>query len=281
MKHNLTRVIGALLFITISFTSCKKEEIAAPDKKITFREDPACCVASLPSAPEVVYTNATFGITVTAYNDANTTYVTISRAAGNMTIRYANPGICPTQTTMGTLCDGCTTHSLSFANPTGWECGDPVTFSFYLNGLGGGSNNTLQTCVITYNLKDVCGCPYVENTFTGTSTTTCGSNIHSATYSLCSQNGIASFHIQGGLTNFTGANATVAFVEGTGTVSQHTPGNSSNRIVEVDGSVGVCACVTFNVTWNSTNTNGEVTGGWSAVGFGGDLFVPALNCNNP
>lgn len=140
------------------FWGCQKDDLVPnPQNGLMLKNGSVCdCVATFPSAPEVVYSNLTFGITVTAYNDATTTYVTISRAAGNMTIRYANPGLAETQTTGSTIAEVVTSWTLNFPNGVSWECGDPVTFSFYLNGLGGGSNNTLQTGVITYNLKYLC-----------------------------------------------------------------------------------------------------------------------------
>lgn len=157
MKKMIYMSVLALIAAGSIFWSCQKDEtLTNPEEGLMLKSGTDCCVTSLPSAPENVYTNVTFGITITAYNDASTTYVTISRASGNMTIRYANPGLVSTQTTRGTVADEVTTHSLSFPNPTGWTCGDPVTFSFYLNGLGGGTPNTLQTGVITYNLKDLC-----------------------------------------------------------------------------------------------------------------------------
>jgi hypothetical protein len=275
MKMTMTATMSSLLLMLVFISSCQKDENIRP-AGLTNREDP-CCVASLPSAPQLVYTG-THGVSVTAYNDATTTYVTISRAVGAMTIRFANPGLCPTQTNGPTLCEGCTTHTVSFPNPAGWECGDPVTFSFYLNGLGGPPPNTLQTCVITYNLKDVCGC---ETSMTGALTcdddTECGRTV---TYTFTpEEDGYA--EIQGGLTNNTAICSMSATGGLTGVVR-----NSPNQANVTTWTGNVVACQTYTITINWTrfaSPSGEVapeaTGEWTAVLNGVEVaIVPAQSC---
>jgi hypothetical protein len=81
--------------------------------------------------------------------------------------------------------------------------------------------------------------------------------------------------IQGGLTNGTVEDAVVT-VEGADLdVSQRRPGNSSNRIIKIEGSVVACDTITITVTWLSTNQGSVITGEWSATG---GMEVEGLEC---
>jgi hypothetical protein len=72
--------------------------------------------------------------------------------------------------------------------------------------------------------------------------------------------------IQGGLTNGTLEDAVVT-VEGADLdVTQKTPGNSSNRVITVAGSVEACVPVTVTITWTSSNEGDVITGDWLATG---------------
>jgi hypothetical protein len=84
--------------------------------------------------------------------------------------------------------------------------------------------------------------------------------------------------IQGGLTNFTGADAVVTVPAGY-TVSQKTPGGSSNRVITVEGPAS-CTPLVINIKWNSTNSGGVITGEWTAKDNTGVLLgsVAGLSC---
>jgi hypothetical protein len=81
--------------------------------------------------------------------------------------------------------------------------------------------------------------------------------------------------IQGGLTNGTVEDA-VVIVEGADLdIIQRTPGNSSNRIITLEGSVEACVPITITITWISGNQGSVITGEWSATG---GLEVEGLEC---
>jgi len=256
-----TAISGFALLFAILFVGCQQEEGIAPNGRIstrsphiTYSQDPLC-----------------YGETVTV------TFNTLFGAAndcGKATIWVWGP----TDTDWVSLTPGgsvVTDGILAITYTPTQGAGDYRFRAHYVHG-GGCDFANLGPLEETPLEVVLCGCTIEGNTLTGSTTTSCGSLIHTATYTLCSEDGIAAFHLQGGLTNFTGADATIV---GPGDISQHTPGNSTNRIVEIDGSLEECTCATWIITWGSSNTNNQVTGGWSAVGFGGDLFVPVLNCN--
>jgi len=81
--------------------------------------------------------------------------------------------------------------------------------------------------------------------------------------------------IQGGLTNGVLEDAVVT-VEGADLdVEQWIPGQSTNRIIRLTGSVEACVPIVITVTWTSDNPGDVITGEWSATG---DLEVPGLSC---
>jgi hypothetical protein len=136
----------------------------------------------------------------------------------------------------------------------------------YVSSGGGCTFCNSATNIPGPDLEVISGCVLTGNSFAGISGSgSCGNN-RSATYTLCSQDGLDYFKIQGGLTNFTGGDATVTTTGGNITsVEQHTPGMSSNRIITVIGSIDdECTCVSIQLTWTSTNGNSTITGQWSA-----------------
>ncbi|HSF88699.1 MAG TPA: hypothetical protein VLA46_04730 [Saprospiraceae bacterium] len=72
--------------------------------------------------------------------------------------------------------------------------------------------------------------------------------------------------IQGGLTNGTLEDAVVTVDGADLDVKQRTPGNSSNRIITIEGSVEACVPITITITWSSSNQGDVITGDWSATG---------------
>jgi hypothetical protein len=159
--------------------------------------------------------------------------------------------------------DGCVSYTIPAASAGNYN------FRGQYNGNAGGCGQNV--CNVgyndfTYTVNVIeCGCEYDGNTFTGTADAGSCDATRGATYTLCSEDGLGYFKIQGGLTNFTGADAVVTVTGGTSvTMSQHTPGGSSNRIITVEGGLNECSCVSIYVTWNSSNTGGIITGQWSA-----------------
>lgn len=141
-------------------------------------------------------------------------------------------------------------------------------------------------------------CTIEGNEFTGAAVS-CGTS-REANFVFGSEEGVGYFKIQGGLTNFTGDNATV-YINGvevdfntisddewaTGTVGgytvgQRTPGNSSNRNIRVVGGLGECEVVVVRIVWDSSNTGGTITGEWSVKDANGvELALPVadLSCD--
>lgn len=118
-----------------------------------------------------------------------------------------------------------------------------------------------------------------ETGFTGQAIS-CGS-AREAVYEFTSEDAISYVKIQGGLTNFTGADAVVSVSGGNMNISQWTPGGSSNRVIKVEGSVGACETIRIRITWNSTNSGGVITGQWSVKDVNGvDVAapLPGLSC---
>ncbi len=143
------------------------------------------------------------------------------------------------------------------------------------DGLGGG--NRSGDCSFNGNqfycfvIEALDGC---ETSFTGEAISC--TNQREAVYHFTSEDDLSYIKIQGGLTNFTGADAVVTVTGGNLAVSQWTPGGSSNRIIKVEGSVAACETITITITWNSTNSGGIITGSWSVKDANGVDVAPSV-----
>jgi hypothetical protein len=167
------------------------------------------------------------------------------------------------------------------------------TFRAYYTG-GGNGYNPSESAGQEVVAED-CGCDYVGNTFSGEAVS-CDGTLREAIYTLSSENGISYFKIQGGLTNFTGGDATVYVndilvvfdetsddnwtqgTEGDFIVGQRTPGGSTNRNIRVTGHLEECDAIVVRIIWNSTNSGGVITGDWTALIGGISYGVDDLTC---
>lgn len=150
---------------------------------------------------------------------------------------------------------------------SGWQACDLKSFTLGVTGNGPPAN-----FMVTYNLFEVCsGC---ETEFTGDAIA-CGTE-REANYTFTADTDMSYIKIQGGLTNFTGADAVVTVIGGNLTQTQSTPGGSSNRIIKVEGSVSECETITINIKWNSTNSGGIITGDWSVKDSNGVEVAPSI-----
>jgi len=156
----------------------------------------------------------------------------------------------------------------SYPLDAGWEACDLEAFALKVTGQG-----PPVTFNVSYNLIGICddGC---ETEFSGEALS-CG-NQREATYTFRADELKDYIKIQGGLTNFTGADAVVEVSGGNLTVSQWTPGGSTNRVIKVEGSVDECEEITIHITWNSTNSGGIITGNWSVKDSDGVDIAPEL-----
>ncbi len=285
MKFNvLSAFSGFALLLLATLPGCEKDALVKPvDRHLTSRTVPECCVPSLPSADEVVW-NGSCNITITAHNDATKTYVTISRAGGTIGgARYANPGLCPTQTNGPTIQSNFSNYSFSFDNPADWVCGTPVTFSFYFNGLGNCGGNAIQTCVITYNLKDVCpvgGCDDSLSADVNCDNSTCNRQV---TFTYTASDNYDGIVIQGGLT----AHTSVCDATATGgdlhlNATHSSAGGPSNVTRWEASNVTECQVYTVTLSWTSTNGDPSITGQWTVKDLDGNTLatLAPLTCND-
>ena len=157
---------------------------------------------------------------------------------------------------------------------SGWKACDIKQFALQITG-----NGPQAIFNVSYNLFGVCN--YCATSFTGEAIS-CGQS-REAVYTFNSDTDLSSFKIQGGLTNFTGADAVVTVKGGTNiTKTQRMPGGSSNRVITVEGGLSKCSELTIRVTWNSTNTGGTITGEWSVTTNTSNVApvaIPGLTCN--
>lgn len=112
-----------------------------------------------------------------------------------------------------------------------------------------------------------------EGSFTGEAIS-CDS-MREVVFTYVSDQDLNHLKIQGGLTNGTLEDPIVTVTGADLDVSQRTPGNSSNRIITLEGSVVACDTITVTITWLSSNQGDVITGDWSATG---GYEVDGLEC---
>lgn len=289
-----TRTLGLFMaFAAILIVSCKKVNYVDPPIVLVSEgapiELPDC--ASTCINPEGPYIEASgvktqsWGSTSNphsktinwvAYNTPTSfvVKVTFTHSGGNSSNTVSVTAFSSTQSVL-TLASG-STATFTFALPSTWNACDIVPFSIYQEG-----QNSPMNLSCSYNLYGVCaerdGC---ETSFTGEAVA-CG-NQREAVYTFTSADDQEYIKIQGGLTNFTGADAEVIVSDPGLLVSQWTPGGGTNRVIKVEGSVDACQTITIRIKWNSTNSGGIITGNWSVKdGSGVDLATPVegLTCD--
>lgn len=118
--------------------------------------------------------------------------------------------------------------------------------------------------------EDTASC---EASFTGEAIS-CDSS-REVVFTFIPDHDLSHLKIQGGLTNGTLDDAEVTVVGADLDVTQRRPGNSSNRIITIQGSAEACVPITITITWMSSNTGSVITGDWSATG---GLEVEGLEC---
>jgi len=292
-----------MAFATIFIFSCKKTDLAKTETTqevtgasriviisgTTLIENPDCsstCInADGPYVESSGSKTQTWGnpanpqhwktVSHVAYNTPTSfvVKVTFNHSGGNTSNTVSVTAFGSTQS-VATLASG-STATFTFALTAGWQKCDNVPFSIYQEG-----QNSPMNLSCSYTLFGICpedkGC---ETSFTGEAIS-CG-NQREAVYTFTSKDELEGFKIQGGLTNFTGADAEVIVTGGSNiTQSQWTVGASSNRVIKVEGNIGACETITIRVKWNSTNTGGIITGSWSVSANGTDVapVVDGLQC---
>jgi hypothetical protein len=160
------------------------------------------------------------------------------------------------------------TATFNFPLPAGWASCNSVPFTIRQEGQGAAIMMSSN-----YKLFPVCALRCATS-FTGEAVT-CGTQ-REAVYRFTAESDMSYIKIQGGLTNFTGADAEVTITGGNLSSSQSTPGGSSNRVIKVEGSVNACDQVEIRIRWSSTNTGGIITGDWSVKDANGVEVAPSV-----
>ncbi|MBW6499286.1 MAG: hypothetical protein K0B09_12915 [Bacteroidales bacterium] len=151
--------------------------------------------------------------------------------------------------------------TFEFNLPVNWKGGDEVLISF-IETIFDGQNALTEE--FSYALIGICedGCEldFKGEGFVGEFEVEEEIFNRKAIYTfLPEEDGV--YEIQGGLTNFTGADALV--FASNGDVNQRTPGGSSNRIITVEGEFEACEEISIVIYWNSDNQGDEITGEWT------------------
>jgi len=168
-----------------------------------------------------------------------------------------------------TLASGATA-TFTFPLAAGWKKCDVLCIAIRQEG-----QNSPISMNCWYSLFEVCAAR-CATTFEGDAES-CEA-AREAIYTFTAESDMSYIKMQGGLTNFTGANAAIEFLEGGEnlTYSQSTPGGSSNRVIKIEGSVSACERVRIRIRWNSTNTGGVITGSWSVKDANGVEVAPSV-----
>jgi hypothetical protein len=162
------------------------------------------------------------------------------------------------------------TATFTFPLAAGWKKCDLLSVSIHQEGQNAPID---MTC--WYSLFEICAAR-CATTFEGDAIS-CGTE-REAVYTLTAESDMSYIKMQGGLTNFTGADAVIEFLEGGAnlTYSQSTPGGSSNRIIKIEGSMSAWEKVRIRIRWNSTNSGGVITGSWSVKDTNGVEVAPSV-----
>lgn len=259
-KMRIAYIIAGMTVILFTLLySCKKEEIFKVDPNlkssagsyITYSDDLLCLGETL----DVTFNNG--------YNNN----------CGNIQLQMStDEGITWVQVASGTPTNGSLIYS--FIPPSA----DSYLFRGKWNATGGpscsstGANIGFTAGTATFAVIVSASC--CETGFSGEAIS-CDTT-REAVYTFTSTDSLGYIKIQGGLTNFTGADAIITVIGGDLTVSQWTPGGSSNRIIKVEGSVEACEEITIRITWNSTNGGDIITGDWSVKDAEGVELAPSV-----
>ena len=317
MKSVRTLALLMGLFATLVIVSCKKNDALAAnageanartasasivENSIPLSDLPDCnshCID--PNGPYVQLTGSQthyYGnsgdphsktVSYTAYNTATSFVVEVRfvHSGGNSSnlVRVTALG---SPQSVATLASGATA-TFTFALPEGWSACTNVPFAIRQEG-----QSAPMDISASYNLYGICVADdRCETSFTGEAIS-CGTTDREAVFTFKSKDAHDYIKIQGGLTNFTGVNATV-YINGTVvdfnttsadgwaqgtvngyTVGQRTPGGGSNRNIRVEGGLTECDELVIRIVWDSSNAGGVITGSWSVKDANGVELATAV-----
>ena len=322
MKTTLTRtLIAGVLTATFVIISCQKSKISDfPASKSVSTEE-----VTGAHTPGTLLENGSVlsgGVTLTAPQEVNvneTFDITAAIDCGKVAIErgyiFASDGVTKIYkdlscSTVGLKWEGSDDNFECYTVDASWNgsFAEPGSYVFRTkhNGSDGncdGKGGQDRTGACTFNgnefycfvIEAVDAC---ETSFTGEAIY-CGTS-REAVFTFKSKDAYDYIKIQGGLTDFTGADATVyingtvvdfntisadGWAQGTAneyTVGQRTPGGSSNRNIRVEGGLAECDELVIRIVWPSSNAGGVITGSWSVKDSNGVEIAPAvagLTCN--
>ena len=116
-----------------------------------------------------------------------------------------------------------------------------------------------------------------ENAFTG-EVINCDSTNREVLYKFVADENLDHIKIQGGLTNGVAVDPLITVTGADLNISVKTPGNSSNRVISLEGSATACDTITVSIVWTTNNSGQVITGEWSASGGGVYLEAAELEC---
>jgi hypothetical protein len=292
MKKNFLRGLTAVAAAAMVFVGCQKEQISNnPALNAVVQGAGGNCTSDCidPEGPFFIKTSTADydenegTVTLKVYNTATKIVYEITSTTTIRNVRFNNV-VVYTSSTPATQ-----PYIIERDLDEEWEACDLVSAAIRVNrnnntANGGGVSVLFNS---SYSLIGLCpACTLDGNSFTGAAVE-CGA-AREANYTFSSEDGVGYFKMQGGLTNFTVADAVVTIFDGTDdvtidyTIVQNTPGFSSNRVISVEGALGTCSSIRVNITWGSTNSDGIITGEWTVVDANGDELAPAvadLSCN--
>jgi len=321
-----TRILAFLLFVSISvfvIISCQKNDLAKADSSgnvsgkapmsnvipevIPTIPPPDCNTECInPEGPYIELVGSQTDewgntshphsktVSYVVYNTETSfvVKVTFVQSGGNASNTIKVTTFIGLPQSVATLASGATA-TFTFALPADWEKCDNVPFTIRQEGQSAPIDMSAS-----YSLYGICTNRGCETSFAGEAIA-CG-NQREAVYTFTSKDALTNFKIQGGLTDFTGADATVyingtvvdfntisadGWAQGTAneyTVGQRTPGGSSNRNIRVEGGLAECDELVIRIVWPSSNAGGVITGSWSVKDSNGVEIAPALaglTCN--
>lgn len=271
--RNAYRITGATLTALLVLYSCQKEDIAKEEPMMTTRSAIDCNTNCIEiggpyfekADSRTVGSGPTLRTVNVIYYNTETDFVIKVKSTKQISDLYLDN--VDVYSSGPVAANNWITYS--FPLDLDWEACDNEAHVLRVIGQGGPVDVN-----ISYDLIGLCdqGC---ETEFVGEAIQ-CGAS-REAVYEFTAEEAQDYIKIQGGLTNFTGADAVVTVTGGDLTVSQWTPGGSTNRVIKVEGSVEECEKVTIHITWGSTNGNAIITGAWSVKDENGIELAPYLD----
>src|SRR4030095_16861201 len=116
-----------------------------------------------------------------------------------------------------------------------------------------------------------------EASFTADSVT-CDSNSRTIVFTFVSDTDQDYVKIKGNLSKGLDKDAVITVAGGDFDIDQKKPGNSTHRIITLEGSAEACVPITITITWNTSNNGPYLTSAWTAHGDGLNLELEPVEC---